>query len=402
MEIYTVEEWYELQALGNNVRRTESYQKRLQMQKVKEFGGKNEEYFKWWNSVANNQPKRNSDPRANTQEGYSRIREINNAKTQRIRERRSQGVDTGDIGDLAPAPAPAPTRRPFEVNEEIQQSDPVIPEGATTGEKLARKEDEQKASSIQNTVAKNIEEVSQASTSSDSNAGVVNKDYRTVASTGDALIETGKVNLDAVVSAFKVTSGLPAGSPVPHYFQMDKNPVDPKLKKYKRIRVGGTIFRGPGTFSLRHGDSAEGSRQTSAGTDGKGEPGVYIDAINGDLVLTSKRRVRIIAENIDLIATGDDGINGNITLDANENIDLINAKKINIEAENEVKIFSDDTVQVMGKHVLNMYGTMLECADGLTYKLGSVGGPSNPYKKQTQWEIDMKKMIDDKSLPSII
>ena len=49
-----------------------------------------------------------------------------------------------------------------------------------------------------------------------------------------------------------------------------------------------------------------------------------------------------------------------------------------------------------------MYGTMLECADGLTYKLGSVGGPSNPYKKQTQWEIDMKKMIDDKSLPSII
>ena len=198
---------------------------------------------------------------------------------------------------------------------------------------------------------------------------VVNKDYRTVTSTPDALVEVGKVNPDKVVSAFKVTAGHAAGTKVPHYFQMDKTPVDPKLKRYKETRIGGTIFRGSGTLAIKHGDNTKGSNSKSTTA---GEPGVYIDATNGDLVLKSNRRIRIEAENIDIIATGDGGEDGVVSITANEKF-LVNTKIADIEASSSGKFFSDGTVEVISKGILNIYGNLIECADGYTKTKGSVG-----------------------------
>ena len=218
---------------------------------------------------------------------------------------------------------------------------------------------------------------------------VVNKDYRTVASTGDALIETGKVNLDSVVSAFKVTSGLPAGSPVPHYFQMDKNPVDPKLKKYKKTRIGGTIFRGGGTFSIQHGDHTKGSDTKR----GEGQPGVYIDAVNGDLVLRSNKRIRIEAENIDIFAKlGMDGETGVVNIEANETV-AIKTKKFDVQATTSAKMFSDNTVQVVGKKALDMFGKFVDMADGQTIAKGSVN-----FQDNTQPRSSFEQLMNDEGI----
>ena len=151
----------------------------------------------------------------------------------------------------------------------------------------------------------------------------VNKYYQKVAETPDATIQLGKINNDNVNSAFKVTCSEEGAQIAPHYFQMDKSGAIPQVG-----RKGGTILRGGGTFSVKHGDYV-----------GDGIPGVYIDSGNGDLVLVSEGRIRIIAENIDLITTGA-GKNGNININSNNNT-YVNARgAINIRASGNVTIFS--------------------------------------------------------------
>ena len=224
---------------------------------------------------------------------------------------------------------------------------------------------------------------------------VTNKDYVIVACTDDGMIELGKVNGDGVISAFKVTSGLSAGKIPPHYFQMDRDPKKPG-EEGKKIRVGGTQFRGGGTFVVKHGDNTRGS--TTASKPNEGEPGVYIDSTNGDLVLKSNRRIRIIAENIDLIAGShhltDPNKDGNITLTANQNI-IAKANKINMEAGVSSKFFSDGTVEIIGKGILNMFGDLIQCADGhSTVSKGSVGSEEEPYRTMSPFEERMKEMYE--------
>ena len=117
----------------------------------------------------------------------------------------------------------------------------------------------------------------------------VNKDYHLISSTVDSSVEQGKVNGNGVVSAFKVRCGESAIKP--HYFQMDRPPLDPQediTTQRMRQRVGGSIFRGGGTFRIEHGDNVKGGTPNDQDKERKGEIGVYIDSKNGDLILKSK------------------------------------------------------------------------------------------------------------------
>ena len=137
----------------------------------------------------------------------------------------------------------------------------------------------------------------------------VNKYYQKVAQTPDATVHLGKINNDNVNSAFKVTCSEEGAQIVPHYFQMDKSGDSPT-----KGRKGGTMLRGGGTLNVKHGDYV-----------GDGIPGVYIDSGNGDLVLISEGRIRIIAQDIDLIASGA-GKRGNVQINASSKI-LIDSKQ---------------------------------------------------------------------------
>jgi hypothetical protein len=121
-----------------------------------------------------------------------------------------------------------------------------------------------------------------------------------------------------------------------------------------------------------------GSYQVIAGDNVPDEvPAVYIDAVNGDLVLNAKNgRVRILAENIDLIANGPDGTNGVITIDANEKV-IVKAPTVDVRSKVSTKIFSEKTTEIIGKAILNIYGGLVDCADGATKIKGSKGGSLN-------------------------
>ena len=165
-----------------------------------------------------------------------------------------------------------------------------------------------------------------------------NDHYFCLKDTADAIVRMGVVNVDGVISAFKVTCATDLG--VPHYFQMDKtggSKTNP--------RKGGTIFRGPGPFKIQHGDAVE-----------KDIPGVYIDSGNGDLVLKSQGRIRIEAQDIDLIAHGGGGEHGVININANEKI-LANSKgSLNISTNVDFHFHTNKTARIIGMGGLKLYG----------------------------------------------
>jgi hypothetical protein len=106
----------------------------------------------------------------------------------------------------------------------------------------------------------------------------------------------------------------------------------------------------------------------------RGIPGVYIDSQNGDLVLRSDGRIRIIAENIDLIATGvpsEEGENGVININASEKIIIDSKGSIAVQSTVSTYIFSEKTVEVIGNSICNLYGGLMEILDGPSTKKGS-------------------------------
>ncbi len=175
----------------------------------------------------------------------------------------------------------------------------------------------------------------------------------------DGEIKFGHIHNDGVLSSTILRSGYESN----HYIALDSTGGP--------TRKHGTISRSMGSFQIIAGDNVPDE-----------VPGVYIDAVNGDLVLNAKNgRIRILAENIDLIANGPDGKNGVITIDANEKV-IVKAPTIDIRSKVSTKIFSEKTVECIGKGILNIYGGLIDCADGATKLKGSKGGSTNEEKNK--------------------
>jgi hypothetical protein len=181
------------------------------------------------------------------------------------------------------------------------------------------------------------------------------KNYHTIRyGTAEGEIKFGHITQDNVQSAVMLRNG----SSNTHYITLDSS-GEPH-RKY------GTICRSPGSFQVRAGDNVP-----------KDQPGVYVEAVSGDLILRAPSgRVRIEGVNIDLIASGPDGENGVITIDSNEKV-IIKSQIIDVNSTASTKIFSENTVNMIGKGILNMYGGLIDAADGATKLKGSKGGSIN-------------------------
>lgn len=181
------------------------------------------------------------------------------------------------------------------------------------------------------------------------------KNYHTIGyGTKDGELKFGHIHDDGVVSSTIIRSGHEAN----HYISLDSTGGV--------TRKHGTIARSMGSYQVIAGDNVPDE-----------VPAVYIDAVNGDLVLNAKNgRIRLLAENIDLIANGPDGTNGVITIDANEKV-IVKAPTIDVRSKVSTKIFSEKTTEVIGKAILNIYGGLIDCADGATKIKGSKGGSIN-------------------------
>ena len=170
-------------------------------------------------------------------------------------------------------------------------------------------------------------------------------------------IRFGHIHQDNNISGVMLRTGEDGGR---HYMTMDSS------GDIEQGRKGSTINVCPGSFAV------------TAGRDvAKDIPAIYQLAENGDILIGAPNgRVTIWAQNIELIASGPDGKNGVITIDANEKV-IVKAPTIDINSKVSTKIFSEKTVDVIGKAILNIYGGLVDCADGATKLKGSKGGSTN-------------------------
>ncbi len=170
-------------------------------------------------------------------------------------------------------------------------------------------------------------------------------------------IRFGHVHDDNNLAGVLIRTGEDGGR---HYIQMDST------GDIAQGRKGSTMNVCPGSFSVVAGKDVA-----------KETPAIFQYAENGDIIIGSPHgRIRIFAQNIELIAQGSDGKNGVITLDANEKV-IVKAPQIDINSKVSTKIFSEKTVECIGKGILNIYGGLIDCADGATKLKGSKGGSQN-------------------------
>ena len=169
--------------------------------------------------------------------------------------------------------------------------------------------------------------------------------------TNDGDIKFGHVHEDGEISSVMLRGKSPE-----HYITLEQTG--------KPHRKSGTICRSRGSFQVQAGDDVR-----------PGTPGVYFEAVTGDIVIIAPSgRIRMIAENIDLLASGADGENGVITLDSNEKV-IIKSPTIDVSSTVSTKIFSEKTVECIGNGVLNIYGGLCEVVEGTTTIKGSKNGP---------------------------
>ena len=98
----------------------------------------------------------------------------------------------------------------------------------------------------------------------------------------------------------------------------------------------------------------------------RNNPAIWYEAENGDIIIKAPRgRIKLEAESIELTAKGFDGRTGNILLDAHDKIAL-NAQIVDIKSGVSTKIFSESTVEMIGKGIMNIYGGLTDFADRTT------------------------------------
>ena len=95
-------------------------------------------------------------------------------------------------------------------------------------------------------------------------------------------------------------------------------------------------------------------------------PAIYYEAENGDIILTAPRgKIKIAAEAIEIIAKGSDGRTGVVNINADDKI-LLDAQTIDLQSKVSTKIFSEKTIDMIGKGIMNVYGGLVDFADRTT------------------------------------
>ena len=157
------------------------------------------------------------------------------------------------------------------------------------------------------------------------------------------------------LSGVLLQSGRDAGR---HYFVMQNTGDSDNGSK------GSTRTICPGTFTVKAGKDIV--NYTIPSTTPNKIPAIFYEAENGDIILTAPRgKVKIAAEDIELIATGFDGKAGVISLTSNEKITL-DSQMIDVQSKVSTKIFSESTVNIIGKGILDVYAGLADFADRTT------------------------------------
>ena len=162
--------------------------------------------------------------------------------------------------------------------------------------------------------------------------------------------------------SFLARSGDNAGGR--HYIRMRSN------GDVKQGQKGSTDMRAPGFININCGEDIRGAKSSDGGKV-VNPPAYNLLAQNGDITIAAPHgTIRLSAQNIELIAEGNDGRNGIISLNSNEKI-RIESPDVEVTSSVSTKIVSANTVNVVGEGIMNVYGGLMDFADGATSLLGS-------------------------------
>ena len=165
----------------------------------------------------------------------------------------------------------------------------------------------------------------------------------------------GTIRKNNEISACMLQSGPDGGR---HYITMDSTG-----DKENGIK-GSTKSFSPGTLTVKTGKDIQ--NYTPPSLKPNNIPAIWCEAENGDIIIkASHGKIRLEAEDVIINANGFDGKSGNIVLDSNDKITL-KSQVIDINASVSTKIFSDKTVEVIGKGLMNIYGGLVDFADRTT------------------------------------
>ena len=165
--------------------------------------------------------------------------------------------------------------------------------------------------------------------------------------------------------SFLARSGDNAGGR--HYIRMRSN------GDVKQGQKGSTDMRAPGFININCGEDIRGAKSSDGGKV-VNPPAYNLLAQNGDITIAAPHgTIRLSAQNIELIAEGNDGRNGIISLNSNEKI-RIESPDVEVTSSVSTKIVSANTVNVVGEGIMNVYGGLMDFADGATALLGSKNG----------------------------
>ena len=199
------------------------------------------------------------------------------------------------------------------------------------------------------------------------------KNYHTVRyGTKDGEIKFGHIHEDNNESAVMFRSG----SEWLHYITMDHTGE-------KGVRKNSTICRSKGPFKVEAGDECIVTPDNA-----ENQVGIQMLAASGDIVLFApKGKIKIQAQDIELITRGGTGKTGVIKLDSNEKV-IVDSKSIAMNATESYKIFSEKTMDMVGNAIMNIYGGLMDFADGATKLKGSKCGSSSTENNAKKFKVD--------------
>ena len=195
----------------------------------------------------------------------------------------------------------------------------------------------------------------------------------------------GAYRVSNETAAVMLQSGQDAGR---HYTVMQSTGDADKGSK------GSTTSICPGTHTVKAGKDIV--NYTIPSVVSNNIPAIFYEAENGDIVLTAPHgNVKISAENIELIATGVNNKNGVISLTSNEKINL-KSQMIDINSVVSTKIFSESTVDIIGKGILNVYAGLADFADKTTKDLGRYASKlSSDNSVESKNEVQNSALYDE-------
>ena len=200
-----------------------------------------------------------------------------------------------------------------------------------------------------------------------SNPTATAKENYTASSIGNdkGSIVFGHIHEDAAV-----TSGVMVRSPSgDHQMSLD---IDGHRK-------GWTQCIGPGSCPSKHGSG------TVRDESGKLVSSIMINAEKGDIhIIATDGKIRMEADDIELIARGEGGKAGNITMTASENVVIKDTKKILFDCTSMFKITTSGDGMLAANSMFALYGSVIKGVTDAVAVKGAKNSNRKFWAKMTQ------------------